>query len=588
MPSLRALLARYWAPLLALLLVLPITGLAIVESLHWFAVPFPGFLLMENAVVPTVSTFDWPAERSLVFHSQVVAVDGAPVNGSAEVYTMAGRHPAGTPLTYTFRNDAGSFERTIQSRQFTASDYLQTCGLMLFAGLVWLSFALIVGFLQPQQRLARTYMWQGIVVGLYPITGILLHRPGWAMFTTLYFAIECLFPATWIHLALVFPVERQLGGWRRLAVLAPYVVGLVFGAAVLGGFYQQPPALGAMRMTYLYAAASFVFFVANLVWSYRQTDDHRVRARVKAILPGALLAGTLAGIALIDSAFGGHQLPVQFGLLLTPAFSAAVAYALVKHDLFDVDRVVQQSFVYTVLSLLVLVGYASILSVGQRWIPATAQNPHVLGSAFVVFLALVLEPLRRGVQRVVDRLFYRAQIDYTATIRQLSEVMTTLLDLHAITNQVTREVTDAMQLESTSLALFSDSDAAVWVRHADGRMLQRSGDVGLETLAKILREKADVWDVDALIDAAAAGSPRQLVAGFLRALQVRLVVPLFFHQSLIGVLLLGPKRSRRWFGPNDVDLLRTLANQTAIAVQNAGSYAALQEITQNLDAQVQR
>src|SRR5262249_7011963 len=58
--------------------------------------------------------------------------------------------------------------------------------------------------------------------------------------------------------------------------------------------------------------------------------------------------------------------------------------------------------------------------------------------------------------------------------------------------------------------------------------------------------------------------------------------------GLTGILLLGPKRSRKPFGQDDVDLLRTLANQTAIALQNARSYAALQEVMRDLDAQVHR
>jgi GAF domain-containing protein len=71
-------------------------------------------------------------------------------------------------------------------------------------------------------------------------------------------------------------------------------------------------------------------------------------------------------------------------------------------------------------------------------------------------------------------------------------------------------------------------------------------------------------------------------------LGAQIVLPLIFRGNVDGVLALGDKRSGQPFDSDAIDLLRTLANQTAIAVQNARSYQELQALNRDLDAQVRK
>jgi hypothetical protein len=97
-----------------------------------------------------------------------------------------------------------------------------------------------------------------------------------------------------------------------------------------------------------------------------------------------------------------------------------------------------------------------------------------------------LSTLRR--QRLVDRTFYRARLDYRQTIDRLSALLSTLLETPEIVSQVTAAVTDAMQLESTAICLFADGDEdpVIWVREAQGRLVRRTADPALQHLADAL------------------------------------------------------------------------------------------------------
>jgi signal transduction histidine kinase len=467
--------------------------------------------------------------------------------------------------------------------RFGMADYLQTYGILLLFGLTTLALGLVVGFLQPRTTQARVFLLHTFIAGLYPVTAVFLHHPGFPLLGRLCLIAECLAPAAFVHLALVFPAERRFAGLGRWPVLLPYAVSVILAVFVLRGFAASPPDIAALHAGYLYFAACLLFFVVMMLVSYVENRDRNARARIKAVVPGAVVAAGVQALFFIDNGLTGRSLPVQFGLLTPIPYYAAIAYAIAKHDLFDVDRVVRQSFIYATLSLVIVAGYALLLVVPVRLFPPLAANQTLLSIAFLIVLAFALDPLRRGVQALVDRAFYRARFDYQQTIGELSEVMTTLLDLNEVAVQVTRVVTNAMQLESTALGVARRGDDAgsIWWRDAAGHFERRDLPLAAADLAPVAA--SDVLPAESFW-AVIGDTPE---ADRLRSeVNAALVLPLTVRNEVIGALVLGAKRSGHAFNSFDVDLLRTLANQTAIAVENARSYQALADLTRNLDAKV--
>jgi len=578
-------------PLLALLVGLPIVASAVRQSLTLLNAPFPGFLLMNNAVVPSVGGYDWPPDKGFVFHSQVIAVDETPVHGSADVQRYVQARPLGAPITYTFRKGTVIEKRVLASRLFTSGDYLQVYAILLLIACLSLGVGVVAGFMQPRTTQARVYLLLSFVGCIYTASAVFLHQPDFIWMTRVYFVAECFFPATLTHLALVFPVERRFSGWRRLWFVVPYSLSAVLTALVLRGFDRQPPTLEALHVTYLYTAGCFVFLFGALIYGFWENRDPRARLRVKAILPSAVLGGALTAFAFTNSAFHGGSFPLQLGLVFVPAFYLSIAYAIVKHDLFDIDRVVRQSSVYALLSLIVLSAYALVLALPARGVPPGAGTRTTLGMVFVLVLAFALDPLRRFVQRVVDRAFYRTRLDYRATIGELSEVLTTLLDLRQVLAQVTRVVTEAMHLRSMTVCLLPSAGRAgvQWTRAADGSLREEQPDAAVASLLDVLDERSPTACHSAAVcERIDPPVLRETVRTFLTGVAASIVLPLVCHGRPIGLMVLGPKQSGQGFGSDDIDLLSTLANQTAIALENARSYQGLAELTRDLDAKVRQ
>jgi signal transduction histidine kinase len=589
--SLLGWLGRYVRPLAVLLIAAPLTLLAVKASLVWLSVPFPSFLLMENAVVPTVSGFDWPPEKSRLFHSRVVSIDGRPVRSSADVYDYVADFPSGRTFAYAFEKGVERFQLDLPSRSFTVLDYLQVYAILLLIGVMNLVTGMVVGFMRPEARQARVYLLLAFVGCLFATTAVFLHRPEFAWLTAVYFASEAFFPATFIHLALVFPVERSFPGRRRLWIGAPYAVSAVLTTLTLRGFHADPPDLTWLHLTYLYIAASFLFFLASMVTSYRENREPLVRPRIKAMLLVVGIGGPLCVFAFSNNALAGGSFPLQLGLLFVPVFYLSLGYAIVKHDLFDIDWVVRQSFVYGLLSVIVVSGYGLVLAVPARLVPSVlGENRGLVGMVFVVLLAFALDPLRHFVQNIVDRAFYRTRLDYRTTISRLSEVMTTLLDLGEVVSQITRVVTESMHLRSATLCLFDPEgrEAAEWSLGDGGDLVERSADPSVGDLGAVFERFPHEFNAHTIADRVDDADRRDAVRRFLQATGVSVVLPLMFRSRPIGFLALGPRRSGQPFSWDDITLLRTLCNQTAIAIQNARSYRELQELNRSLDAKVRQ
>ncbi|MCC6765898.1 MAG: GAF domain-containing protein [Deltaproteobacteria bacterium] len=571
----------YLLPLVALAIGVPILAFATIRSVTWVGRTFPGFFVMQNAVVPTVSGIDWPPDRAGIFHARVTAVDGERVRSGAEVYERVAAHPPGTPIEYTLAGEDGEDgARTVRvaAHRFGWYAYLETWGILLAFAWSYLAIGLVVAFLQPRTRQARVYLLQALVGSIYPAAAVLYHQASsdhpWL--TAVGLAAECVFPATYVHLALVFPVERRLPAPAWLWTATPYVLSAVLVVLGLRGFYADPPTLAAFRAAYVYTSASILFFVAAMVVGYVRSRDPAIRGRILAVLPGVVFGTAAVFLIFLNNASAGRDLPIQFGLVPSFAFYVSVAYAIAKHDLFDVDRVVRQSFVYGLLTVIVLAGYALALSV-----PAQVAPAGVVGALFVLGLAFLLDPLRRGVQRVVDRAFFRSRLDGARTVAELSEALTSVLDLDEIVARVTQVVTEAMQLESTTLAVAEEGRA--WSRGADGAL--RIVPAPPADLAAAARAAVTESPIDPPLgaDAPAFGAGVRAVLG---SFDAAAVLPLVLGERPLGFLALGAKRSGRPLGARDVRLLRTLANQAAIAIQNALSFRALGALNRELDEKV--
>jgi signal transduction histidine kinase len=167
-------------------------------------------------------------------------------------------------------------------------------------------------------------------------------------------------------------------------------------------------------------------------------------------------------------------------------------------------------------------------------------------------------------------------------VGEVSAALTSLLDLDEILDRVGRTLTEGLQLRAMTVVLWIGGSSRVlsW-DHGVRRMVEMRA-APVEAIRQRLEVERDGVRMR-LVDRSADGAFAREADG----LGAALIVPLTLGGGLVGAFALGPPRSGRLFTRQDVELLRTLAAQSAIAIGNARSYRALRAANEELEAKVQ-
>ena len=544
-------------------------GAATLGSLQHVGRTFPGFVVWKNLVVVALGRAGWSGVAAEVpYRDRVAAVDGTPVHTRADVDRLVAAEPPGTPHRYDFQGRGEPTTRTVRAMRLKFHDWAATMGIYVLNGLAFLVAALVAFYLKPESIQSRALLAFGAIWGLALLLAVDAFTAGWL--EPLGLVLESLTPAAVLHLACTFP-EPRIRSTRPLVLL--YLAGLAVGLVQVWAFWRSYPVLLAVNdAVYIALAAAGLVAMASIAaaaFGARTTPLGRRRARV--VLAGAIVAFGLPLLALLAFFLAG--LPVSFSLLTLTGFifPLAIGYAVIRHDLFEADRLVRQSVVYAALTALVAFAYAASVVVADRVAAGLDLRQSALFPiAFVLIVLATIVPLRDRVQRAVDDLFHRGRIDYKGTIARASEHMTTLLDRTAVVRYVLTTMRDALHLEAPS----------VWECEAAG-LVRRGSDPGrippeapeLAALVAIGRPLS----LDEVEQSPVLADRRDVMRRLFRALEAVLVVPMLREGRVTGCLAVRGKATGATLSSDDLDVLRTLANETAAALANATAIEQLAE-----------
>ncbi len=133
------------------------------------------------------------------------------------------------------------------------------------------------------------------------------------------------------------------------------------------------------------------------------------------------------------------------GLLVIASIPVATGIAILRYRLYDIDRIINRTLVYGVLTgtlLLVYFGGVAASEAIFRALTGQEQQPQIAVVVSTLVIAALFTPLRRRIQRLIDRRFYRRKYDARKTLEAFSAKLRYETDLEALNNELVGVVRD--------------------------------------------------------------------------------------------------------------------------------------------------
>ncbi len=336
-------------------------------------------------------------------------------------------------------------------------------------------------------------------------------------------------------------------------------------------YYGIPGAAYPFYTVFLIGVMSYSLYI--LIKCLTQSGG-QTRNQIKYLL-FATVVGFFGGATTFLPVFRIQIFP--FGFYLVSIYVLVTTYAIMKHRLMDINIVFKKGTTYVLLIVLLFVPSFLLIIFSQKLF---FNQINYLFSALIILLLLLVVDLfyriKPETEKAVEQFLFKGRYDYRETLGKFSKAMVSILDLQSLSKRIIETITQTMGVEKASFFLWVEEKAGYSLFESKNikmtpstpvlprsdplpQYLQKIGEIIIrEELAK----RANIPEIDD-------------VSKKMSLLEAEMSIPLILKGQLIGMINLSHKFNKDIYSHEDIELLSTLANQTAIAIENARLYEDL-------------
>jgi len=562
-----------------ILSVLVISAICFIKTLSWVDKHFAGFLMNQRMLVSNGAQYHWTGiEAGLKYPDKILTANNRLISSLTDLEDIIKGTRVGEEVRYSVERAGEIIDVTVPTMRFTWPDFFVVFGISLVSGVIYLLLGVIVFMIKPDTNVSWAFLVTCLSLSILTITGLDDTSLNLAKLNLFFNAFV---PGAFIHLSLLFPTARAPVQSHPYLQLIPYVISAVLGLTMVMSYPQSSWFTPAYTVTFLFIVLATMILLASTLEAYfKATAVSRQRAKV--VLFGSAVSFPLPAVGMFLSYLGvtvaGWRIHNNFLPIFIVIFPASIAYAIARHNLFDVDVYIKRAVGYGMMTAIVGIGYLSIQTLMRTVIasPIFGQyGEQVYPILFALLIVFFFNPINRRVQGAIDKIFFRKVSDYKETVSAVSNALTSMLNLDEILRQVIGTVRKEMFVDTagvvvverekkTSLTYFVGDDPD------SGKESTRDLRIGYDDplVALISEERKLITEYDIEEDPRYSNVKEPCGESFSK-MAASVAIPLINQGEVTGFLALGNKKSGHFYTREDVDLLSTMADQAAVAIQNA-------------------
>ncbi|MCC6552978.1 MAG: sensor histidine kinase [Polyangiaceae bacterium] len=533
---------RRWILAAVAAAALAVAGSSLKSAVDWYERPFAGVLVDPDGIVSSLGLPSWEGfQKGLGYPDRLVEVDGSVPSAAPGRYRAAAWDAAieraaregRRAIHARFETRAGLRDVELSVVPFDPFAWWLYAGGPMVIALLYVGAALIALSASPRGKLARAFSKTAMLAAIFLVTIFDYHSS--RDLVPFFLIAYALVPMGFFTLALRLPDDAPLLARHPWVSAALDGAGGLVALAMLARHATGGTTVAIRDVCAMLFGVSLLFFAATFLVRFTRAEGDR-RRTLRALLIAMVPPHAVIGLAFFIAVLGlsasvlWHAIPL---LVLTPLSSV---FAFARYDLWGsralLSRPVTRLIIagvmlaFTVMLCMACAPLAGLPISGAVKIAVPAA---VLGAGLVVYA------LRAG-----DRTLFPARAEYKPTVEQLSEELTLAT--------VPEEVAEAVE---------------------------RTVRAWLPCERVVFRHRAEV-ESDQECGGAEASGERAIVVREPGRAGADLTLTVSFRGRPLGTIEVGRRSGGPLFTSEDLDLLRTIGNQAAVAMAHALSYAELE------------
>ncbi len=467
-------------------------------------------------------------------------------------------------------------------------EYLSISNIILFLTFLTNTALGLFVFLKrhPQKRTNISFTIISWALALWNLSVLMIYLfrdPLWRLFwVRMSFVASSISPLGFLIFSLFFPKEKRIISDLKLFLISvPALVFIPMSFTKLMVRFVQWDILASnygpihsIFGVYVFAMVSGGLFF--LIKSYKDSIGLE-RLQIKYCLLGMFISSVLAITAnLIVPVFGTSKLS-NLGPSSTIVMVSFITYAILKYRLMDINIVLKKGTTYVLLLILLFIPSFLCILLSQKVFFNKISYLFSVVIVVLLFLVTVLFYRIKGqTEKAVEHLLFKGRYDYYETLGKFSKAMVTILDLQSLSKNILETIAQTMGVEKASLFLWNEEKGGYSLFEA--KNIKTTGSTPQlpkdDPLPRYLQKVREIIIREELAKRANAPELNDVVNGMSK-LEAEVSIPFISKGQLIGMINLSHKFNKDIYSHGDIELLSTLANQTAISVENARLYEDL-------------
>ncbi len=395
---------------------------------------------------------------------------------------------------------------------------------------------------------------------------------GLGFFLRFLFSISyTLAPVSFLHFALIFPRKKKFDGkFLTLFYLIALALGLIsFMYFLIAAENRKVAAIQSYLFLFelcrALIAVSIVAGIIIFVHSYLMANEEPEKKKLRWVLFGLIIGPLMfAFLWVIPQAFTSYGLvSEELVIILMLAVPITFAIAILKYHLLDIDLIIKRSIIYSVVVSGLLLIYISLIYTVTNLVKDISE--YTIGSISAVLVALLFQPAKLKVQKIVDKKFFKVQYDFREALKIFLNGVKDSNTKEGLAEKIVEETNKLLPVIKIGFFLFDEKRSRISLAsHKNFNLLE-----GRSVYLNQRQIKTDL-SLPVALPEKIEGSVEIETADnhVFHRWGIALVLPMkSVSGNILGFLVLGEKKSGLKFSIEDVDLLLEVTLQAGLALE---------------------